>query len=199
MFAHRKLRGSAAALLLTGLLSATASAAVNVVIQPSGDGSKTYFTVSWDSLDGAINQDNGPWNVGNSVDHSVIGSSSANWQLWSDFGDYKFATTNELFLRNGTPNYSSSVTGFGIYLDDDTEGAVGDDFGITFDSGPVPAFGSFVAETDTYVGGFAAMWKVGTHAGPNGSSITVTASPIPEPATSLFAALGSLALMRRRR
>jgi hypothetical protein len=194
-----KPRTYAAALLFSSLLAGGAHAAVNVLIQPSGDGSKTYFTVSWDSLTGSSNFGNGPWSLGNSVDHTVIGSSSANWQLWQEFGDYKSSTTNELFLRNGTPDYFSTVTGFGLYLDNDTEGGVGDDFGITFDGGTVPASGSFVAETTTWSGGFAAMWKTGTHAGPGGSTIIVTASPIPEPATSLFAALGALALLQRRR
>lgn len=179
--------------------SISANAAINVRIQPSEDGTKTYFTVSWDSLSGSNGIGDGPWPFHSPVDHSVVGSSKADYREWPTFGDFKSDATREVFFRSESPSYVSSVSGFGIHLDNDEEGDVGDDFGLTFTGGTVPASGSFVAETDTYEDGFSAMWKEGEHLGPSGSLIEVSAVPIPEPSSCIFMGLSALAVATLRR
>lgn len=91
------------------------------------------------------------------------------------------------------------MAGFGLYLDNDVEGGPGDDFGITFSDGLMPSSGSFIAETDTYIGRFSSMWKAGIHTGPDGSSIEASTVPIPEPSSTLLLGLSALGLITRRR
>lgn len=174
--------------------------ALDVLIQPSEDGSQTYFTVSWDSLDGSADLGTGSQSFGDPVDHSDVGDSIVIWTLWSDFGDYKFPATNEVFLRQGTPGYLVNPVGFGLYLDDDFERGPGDDFGITFSGGSFPSSGSFLVRTPTYGGGFLSMWKPGVHTGPAGSSISVTTVAfVPEPSSAGLWGLSVIWLSRHRR
>lgn len=189
-------------LAATLLFPALSPGAVDVLIQPSEDGLKTYFTVSWDSLEGAVDFGTDTQMLGDPVDHTATMESVVVWMLWSDFGDYKSQASNEVFLGAGSPGYASTPAGYGVYVDNDFEDAPGDDFGIISNGAAIPSSGSFVAETTTWQGGFTAMWKPGTHAGPSGSRIVVTtAAYIPEPGAALLLGMATAggALVRRRR
>ena len=189
------------AILVLGCFFATpAKSAVNVVIQPSLNGDFTYFSVSWDSLDGAV-QHPGSWDYSDPVTHSIVGTTSIDARAWLNFGDYKSSITNDAFFRAESPTFMVNSPGFGLYVDDDASRSSGDDFGVTFSRGVVPSSGAFVARTDTYRSGFSSMWNTGLHVASNGSSILVTeVAFIPEPSLPLLLLSGPfLAMLRRQR
>ena len=199
MTKHTKI-GFVAILVLGCFFATPAKSAVSVVIQPSLSGDLTYFSVSWDSLDGAI-QHAGSWEYSDPVTHSILGTTAIDAWVWLNFGDYKSSITNDAFFRTESPTFMVNSSGFGLYVDDDASRSRGDDFAVTFSRGLVPSSGAFVARTDTYQSGFSSMWNTGLHVASNGSSILVTeVAFIPEPSLPLLLLSGgSLAMLRRHR
>lgn len=197
--------------MFVGLLAGMAMAAdksradVTVTIQPSGDGSQTYYNVSWDDLAGGLLLGVGSLPTNDPVSAARLSNVTMDRVYWEDVGGYVTGAINNDFYLDGASIVSSSPANYGVYVDYD--GAGTDDFGILIRSpGAVSSSGSFLLVTATRAGGFGSAFNVGTFTNNANATITVSNTPfspvaaIPEP-TTLFGVAGlvSTFLFRRRR
>ena len=203
--------------VFVGLLVGMAIAATEgycdlvITIQPSDSGAETYYSVDWDNLSGAGDWGTSAWELHNPVTGGSAGTMppSRFYQWTALAGSYVDSGYNSAFFAPGSPTYThvSGDAGYGLWVDHDRGS---DDIGVVHvGSSGFATEGSFVMRTDTYIGGFAAVFNTGTFTG-GGATINVTsdafvsaAAPaaVPEPSTALglIGLFGGMFFRRRRR